>query len=358
MSEALSMNEATAKLRALATEQVESVSEETTETTEAAVEAPEETLEAVSEEQEEPIEPVETAQADSEEVEDSAQTDVEEQAGAEAIELEADQFAEILNLKPDNLVVDDDGVKFRAKVDNEVVDVSLEQLLNAYQGDAKLTNRSKEIAKLEQAQQEHLSRLAEQSNQFAQQSTAVLEALKDKYVNPYSQEDLKTLREDDPAEYAARKAEIKERESEFANLVNNALGTVQQAQTTQNEEMQRQYGEYLKAEGEKTLKAIPEWKTVEKDVFQHALNDGFTEQELGQIADSRLLKWAYQSMMYEKGITGAKQKKVRTVPKVVKAGNRPDKGQVSLEAQQKARARLKNSGSMDDAAAILRSRRK
>ena len=351
----LSMNEAAAKLHELAQQSLETPSEETTEPKEEPTEVEsEETLEAVSEDQDVNLESEEPTEETPE---------VSTEPEADAIELEAEQLAEILNLKPEQLVVDDEGIKFKSSADGEDVDVNLSDLINAHQGERVLTNRSKEIAKLEQEQKENLNRLTEQSNQFARQATAILEQLKTKFVNPYNSDELKALMDVnsdsyDPGLYAARKNEIRDREDEFSQLVQNALSVTQQSQSTKNEELQRQYRDYLQNEGEKVLKAIPEWKTIEADVVKYALDDlNFSNEEIGQMADSRLLRMMYNSMQFEKGKQGAKQKKVRKVPKVVKSGNRVDKGQVSLEAAQKARNRLKESGSMEDAVAILKSRR-
>jgi len=301
----------------------------------------------------------ETAPPETDEAEGEPPTEVQEpDTGAETLEIEADQLAEILALENDRLVVEDDGIRFRAKIGNETEDVTLDQLINAYQGDKVLTNRSKEVAKIEQAQKEHLNDLANKTNQFAQQSAAVLEALKDVFVSPYSEAEMKTLREDDPAEYAARKQEIAEREKQFSNLVNQAVTTSQSSQQVQSEEYQRQYAEYLQNEHQRTLEAIPNWKSVEGDVAKYVTDSlGFTADEIKQIADNRLLKAFYQSMQYEKGQTGAKTKLVKKVPKVLKGGNRPSKDQVSLEAQAKAQQRLKQTGDWRDAVAALKSRR-
>ena len=276
--------------------------------------------------------------------------------GADIIELEAEQLASVLGLEDNRLINDEEGIKFRAKIGNDVEDVSLEQLLNAYQGDKVLTNRSKEIAKLEQAQQQHLKDLADRTNQFAQQSAAVLEALQEAFVNPYSKEELKALREDDPAEYAARKQEISEREKAFSDLVNKAVRTAQDSHSMQSEEYQRQYADYFQKEQQKTLEMIPNWKKVEGSVAQYASDDlGFTPQEISQIADSRLLKAFYNSMMYEKGQKGAKTKLVRKVPKLMKGGKPATKNEVNLENRAKAREKLKQTGDWRDAVAALKS---
>ena len=183
-------------------------------------------------------------------------------------------------------------------------------------------------------------------------------ALKDTFVNPYSESDLKQLREDDPAEYAARKQEIAEREKALTNLLNEAIKTTQESQVMQSEEYQRQYAEYFHREQQRTLEMIPNWKTVENDVAKYASDVlGFTAQEIGQIADSRLLKAFYNSMLFEKGQEGAKTKLVRKVPKVMKGGNRPSKNQTAIEQQLKAQKRLKETGDWRDAVAALKSRR-
>lgn len=338
VEENLSVEDAVQKLRETVPEEVEeieAVPEDTEESTETVLDGAEDDANL---EVEEPIE--------SEQVSGTEE--------AETIELEADQLAEILGLKTDQIIVDDDGIRFRGTVNGEPIDANPSDMVNAYQMEAYLTNRSKEIAKIEQEHKERLSKMAEQSNQFAQQSATILENLKDRFVNPYSKEELKALREDDPAEYAARMQETKAREEEFNQLAQQSLNTYQGMQQTQSEEIQQQYQKYLSEENEKTLKVIPNWKSVEKDVFSYAVDSGFSEQELGQIADSRLLVAFYKAMLLDKGQKGAKQKKVKARPKVMKPGNRPSKGQVSIEAAEKAKARLMETGSVADAVAALR----
>jgi len=323
-----------------------------------------ENAEEITEEITEDTEDTEDIAEDSEDISDEEissepETDVvDDEADAETVELEAEQLASLLALDEDRISFED-GVKFKAKVDGQVEDVTLEQLINAYQWDRTLTNRGKEISKLKEEQESYLQRLSDQTNQFAKQSAAVLEALKDRYTQPYSQEELKQLREDDPAEYAARKQEMKDRETEFSKLVSEAIGTVQTSQQTQSEEYQRQYRDYLAKEQEKTLKAIPDWGKSEKQVFEYAVSDlDFTAQELSMMADSRLLRAFHKAMLYDKGVKNAQTKQVRKIPKVVKGGARKGKDVDSLEMQQKLQQRFSQSGSVDDAVALLRAKRR
>lgn len=278
---------------------------------------------------------------------------------AETLDLGADDLASLLGIKEDLINVTDDGkVQFRARIGDEFSDVPLEKLVNAYQGDANLTNRSKALAEKEKAVQAEISKYHQQSTEFAQQAAAIFETVKNEFLNPYSKEELNALRQDDPAEYAARKEEIRDRERRFNEIVNDAVKTAKQAQGTVSEDTQRYYANYLQQEAQKVRDEVKDWEKVEKDVVSYAKSTGWQDQEIGMIADSRIQIMMYKAMMFDKGKESVKQKLSKPIPRITKPGTTQSKSQISLDAQKKARLQLKKSGNLNDAVAVLKSRRK
>lgn len=316
-----------------------------------------------STEVEEPTEPVETTdevETTSEEVseigaqapETSPET-TEAETEAETIELEAEQLAELLGLDPDRIVMTDDGLRMRGKVDGEFVDASPAEILDAYQRDAYLTNRSKDIAKLEKQHQLQVKEYGDLIHQRTQQFVSVLEYFKDIFLG---NGDFSNLREDDPAEYAARKEEYRDREATFNQLVNGALSSITEAQKEHHAEVQKMNAQYLTEQREILLEHIPDWEKVEPEIVSFSKDMGFSDQEIGMMADSRLLRILHMASQYNKGKQNLESKKVKKIPKVVKPGSRPSKDQMSLEAREKAKKKFMQTGTVEDAVALLKVR--
>ena len=340
-------------------EAVEQLKQKATETQEPEI-AETETQEAA----EQAEQPQEFQSEDSVLTSSSEEPDVEADDGAERIELEADQFAELLNLKSDLLDITDDGkVMFKAKVGDEPVDVNLEQLLNAYQGDANLTNRSKQLADMEKTKQTELSSLQAQVQQFAQQSSALLDGLKTQYLKPFEDINWQQLKADDPGEYAAQMQDKRNTEETLTRIAQDALSQINEAQQLSDNELKTQYSNYAKTQEDMLMDSksplhIPSLEKTYPDIKSYMGTLGFTDVEQNQLVDARLLNALYKSMMFDKGKAGAKQKLSKPLPKILKGGKPPSKQDFNLEQQAKMKDKLKESGSMNDAVALLRSRRK
>ncbi len=81
---------------------------------------------------------------------------------------------------------------------------------------------------------------------------------------------------------------------------------------------------------------------------------GFTEQEINQFADARLLVLVNKARQFDLGKQGAKQKLKKPMPKVVKPGAKRNPQQTQVTAVQKQRQKLKKSGDMKDAALLFK----
>jgi len=286
-------------------------------------------------------------------------TDKEVRSDAEEVELDADQLARLLGLESNNLIVDNNGkVKIKTKVNGQDSESTLQDLVRAYQTDAYLSNKGREVAKLEEQRKQELAEFMNRAETHAQQQAALLNVLKETYLQRTSEAELKILRESDPAEYAARKEEIRDKEIKLSNIASEATRNYEEAHRRYNEEQEKHKQTFLVEQYHVLEKSIPNFKTSLEPIKSHAMELGFSEKELNHVYDSRIVQALYESMQYRKGLSGAKTKLSKTLPKVLKPGARRDNSQISLDKIATQRAVLKKSGSIDDALALLKSMRK
>lgn len=349
---ALSEEAALDKLRAL--REVKDETQETQATETEVLEATEEPTNEHSKEEHTGEVPEVVAQAA--EVSDATSSN---QDDAEQIELDVEQLSSILGIEADFLDVDDSG-KFHIKtnVDGQQGKTTLKDLVKSYQIDKHLTQKGQEIQKLEEQRKRELSEFVNKTQSFAQQASQVMEVLKETYLQPLSAQEMAELRVSDPAEWAAKMQEQKEREAKFSGVANRALQQIEEAQKVQGEEMQRQYQAYLHEQSQILEKNIPNVREKGKEIVSYAQTQGFSENEINQIADARVMTLIYKAMMFDKGSAGVKSKLSKPLPKVIKPSARVGKHQVALEELNTKRNALRKTGSDQDALALLKSMRK
>ena len=143
--------------------------------------------------------------------------------------------------------------------------------------------------------------------------------------------DWNRLREDDPAEYAAKKADIKERRERLDKMKQEAAASYQETLRKAAEAQQKLLQERLPQEQQIFLERVPEWsdsekKTQERDeLVKYLSEEGFSEHDIQVAAfNGRLLALAVKAMRYDKAKTRseAAKKKVVKIPKVMKPGSK------------------------------------
>ena len=123
------------------------------------------------------------------------------------------------------------------------------------------------------------------------------------------------------------------------------------------EEQKGQMQERLQRENIKLVERYPVFGDPEKgkaarsDVQRFLKTEGYTDDDLVNLADSRAVSIAYKAMLYDKARAGAKKAKTasKAVPKVQRAGT-PVRSDPSAEKVNAAAERLKKSGRTDDLA--------
>lgn len=162
------------------------------------------------------------------------------------------------------------------------------------------------------------------------------------------------LANENPAEYV--------RLRNRADQVTQALTQVQTKQREAEARTKAERDQALRgaaAEARATLEAdIPGWNdTLYQELLKTGIQAGFKPDEVGSWVDARAIKLLHKAHLYDQLQAGKPppQKKVVTVPKVVKPGATATTS-AAQQKQSDALKRLKTSGKLEDAAAVIAGR--
>lgn len=246
--------------------------------------------------------------------------------------------------------------KFKVKVDNEEIEVTLEELQQGYSRTKDYTKKTQALAETRKAVEAEKSKI-EEAKQLRDQYAQRLEVI-EKVLGQQATDDvnLAELKENDPIGYAIKVAERAEQEKQLQAVRAEKQRIAQQQESERQQSLQA----HLQQEAVKLKEMIPEFRDeakaeiARKDIRSYAKSVGFSDEELSQVYDSRAVKTLYNAMMYEKLMKGKSvaTKKVQDAPRVLKAGNG---GQANAEdnATKKQMQRLKQTGKKADAAKLF-----
>jgi len=279
-------------------------------------------------------------------------------------DLEADQkrFAQSQLTEED--IVDDNQQQqvgepkvYTVKIDGKDTQVTEDELLSGYSRQADYTRKSQVLAEQRKKMEEELAATQQERQQY-QSQLEQFNTQADSKLEEFKSVDWTKLKEEDPMEYALKRDQYRELQE------NKRLVAEEQQQLAQKQqaEMQSKWNEELQRQQEVMAQRLPEWNDPEKgpklkqDIKSFALNKGFTEQEVDSLIDARSVDVLHKAMMYE-SLLAAKiaNKKQKVVPKVQKPGTPSTKTEVNSEKVKQTRARLKRTGRVDDAAAVIKS---
>jgi len=175
-------------------------------------------------------------------------------------------------------------------------------------------------------------------------------------VNASDEPDWVQLATDDPLEYTrqraifdAKKAEIEAKQAETRRL-----------QGIEDQENQRKFQQHVANQSEMMQAAIPEL-TGEKaseykaNISTYMIGVGYSKEELSQLFDHRAVIMADKARKYDALMAKETtvKKKLKKTPTVLRPGSPKGKKVTAQRRKQETRARLRKSGSIDDAVASL-----
>jgi hypothetical protein len=240
--------------------------------------------------------------------------------------------------------------RYKVKASGEEVEVELDELIKGYQQGADYTKKSQALAeqrKALEAERNHLEYVKQERQAYAQK----LQAL-DSFLSQQNQGvNLDVLKETDPIGYAVAVAEQSQREKQLAVVRNEQQRLAQQQQSEHHASLQN----HLRQESEKLTSLIPELATpqgdaVRKQIRDYAKSIGWSDQELGQLYDSRAVVTLYNGMKYQQLQKSKPEvnKKLQAAPKMMRSGTSAPPTKSSSDKQ--AMQRLRETGKVSDAA--------
>ena len=246
--------------------------------------------------------------------------------------------------------------RFKVKVDNEEIEVTLEELQQGYSRTKDYTKKTQALAETRKTVEAERARI-EEAKQLRDTYAQRLQVIEQMLNQPADNENLAELRESDPLGSAIKVAERAEREKQLQAVQAEKQRIAQQQQSEQQEYLKK----HLASEADKLKEWIPEFRDevkadlARKEIRSYAKSIGFSDQELANVYDARAVQTLYKAMQYEKLMKGKSvaTKKVNEAPKTLKSGASQPHGTSEQEAIKKQFQKLRQSGKKQDAAKLF-----
>ena len=242
------------------------------------------------------------------------------------------------------------------KAAGEEKEVPLSELIKGYQLGADYTKKTTEVA--EQRKLVEAERAAIEEAKYARDSYAQrLQAIDNFLTSQMPQEDLQSLKENDPIGYAVKVAELSEKKEQLQAIRAEQARIAQEQQS----DYARAMSDRVAQEASKLAQVLPEFSdpakgdNFRKEIRSYGKTLGFTDEELSQVYDSRHVLTLHKAMMYDKlqKSKPAITKKVNEAPRMLRAGTSGANKQSDAQKLQKQQSQLRNSGKVRDAAALF-----
>jgi hypothetical protein len=305
-------------------------------------------LNATDESQEQTTEPVEATQDEPQEVTESEveTEEVEEQSQSEDLTEEVSEEAQ------------EEEAKYQIKVNGKPVEVTLDELMSGYQRDSDYRRKTMELADERRLLEEEVNKAKSESDAVAKlrQDYATRLSEIENSMQPDANIDWAKLYETDPDEYHRKKIEVENKSKALETIKAERQRAIQE----QQQEQTKVFNQYLEQQKKLLAEKEPEYvdpvkgEGLRKDMTSYLKKEGYSDQELNMMVDHRSFVIAKKAMLYDKMMNSkisAKQSK--TVPKMVRSGTTKT---VNKDSQQSKslKSRLKKTGSMKDAANVLK----
>jgi hypothetical protein len=233
--------------------------------------------------------PTETAEVE-EEVEPEEEDDSEQQSSED--EEIADDEEEQEPTKPEPR-------KLKVKLPEGEQELPEDEVVKGYLRNADYTRKSQENAEKRKTLDAESQAVATERQRYATQLQALDQLLTE---SGGAEPDWDTLRNEDPAVFAATYAAWDQHQKRIAAVRQEKARVQQQVQTDQIKQLQA----HLSAEKEKLVEAIPEWKNPETakadqaEIAEYARSQGYTDEELNAVTDHRVVKILREAALFRK----------------------------------------------------------
>lgn len=312
---------------------------------------PEETTEAEAPEEVEEEQTVEDSFEEADEDEDAEVEDVDPDE-VEEVDDEEDDENEYEDAEQDDESEDPANALHTVKVDGEEKQVTLEELKRGYSGQQYVQKGMQQVAEVKkEAENAYYALMQERQN------------LANLVQQVQSGQNLIPPQEPDSAMFDADPIGYMEAKIQYDNQMKayqQNMGQVQQVLQQQTEAEQIARAEYAKQEAQRLVQVIPELADAGKagkfkENLVRTATDvyGYTPEEIAGISSHRDFLVLRDAMKYREMMAGKEtvQNKVKKAKPAIKPGAK--KVSTKTDVVRKQRERLKKSGSIDDALALI-----
>ena len=272
-------------------------------------------------------------------------------------EYEGDDSEESEEYEQDEDEADQAGPEtFTVKVDGEEVEVTLDDLKRDFSGQAYIQKGMKQAAEAKKQAEEAYTQLGAQQQQLQQLMHNLQQNGMLKQPTPPSAD----LAREDPLEWQVQRAKYDEDMIAFGNQQQEIAKQQQQMQAAQAQAQKA----YLQEQHVELVKAIPEFgdekkaPKIRESLVKYGVKVGFTPEQIGAIDNSKTMVTLHKAMLYDQIMADQSKAqdvvkaKVKKAKPLMKAGAKKPV-QSAAKKQQAKMSKLKKSGSVADAAALL-----
>ena len=254
---------------------------------------------------------------------------------------------------------DDEELLFAVRVDGEEQEVTLDELLKGYSRQSAFTKKTQDLAEerkqieaLQTQYNQDMQQIQAERQQYAQHLQQIIE---NSTLDQYATVDWDRLKSEDPIAFLEKKEEFREAQEKIARVQQQQ----QQATARNQAEAQQQWQESLKTEHAALVEKLPEWGDPDKqkplagELRSYASSQGFQDAEIESLIDHRSFIILNKARLYDElQKSDPKTKKIRNKPRVIRSGKGAGKPEKTTK-RTAMRNRLKESGHVNDAAALL-----
>ena len=296
---------------------------------------------------------------DAEEAEE-VETEAEGEGAQKLEDLEQQEtLASVLGIAEEQIDVRDNGeVILKASVDGEEVEVPLKDMLAAYQGTEFASKKSQEVIEQQQKLEQEIAEVQQAAQEKLGQMQKVSTLMEKELLAEYNGHDWQRLSQENPAEYNRLKDMYSTKAQRLKSVQESLVAEEKQQQEQAMETQKARYQQHLKVESEKILAANPTWhnpqvKEKEMGDLRSFLNKnyGYSDEEINQIADSRLVKLIQDAYKIQAPAETVKSKKV--VPAFQTPSGGRAKAAANARAAKARKAALRKTGSTDALTQVL-----
>ena len=298
-------------------------------------------------------EPTQTEEETNEEMDEevSAEADATE-SDEEVTEEEAEEVTE----EELEESVEDEPQTWTVKASGEEKQVTIDELIKNYQLGADYTKKTQDLAQQRQQVEQNMA-LINESAKMRDYYAQGLQEIEKLLVDTEDESSLEELREKDPIQYAVKVAEL----SQNKKKIDAIRAEQQKVAQAQQHYQQQQLAQQVSEETRKLSELLPDFSHKEKgeqlknQIRAFGLSQGFTDQELAQVYDSRHVLVLHKAMKYDQLMKNKAKttKKVADAPKMAKS--KAKMLDTKSQAYKNQRKALRDSGDSNVAVSVFES---